>query len=693
MTKPRKTSLLPGQPYPLGATFTARGVNFSVYSHRSTGLELLLFDDVDDAQPARVIPLDPKVNHTFDYWHVFVPGLQPGQLYAYRAHGPFEPGNGLRFDADKVLLDPYGRGVAMGKKYSRGEACQPGDNTPNAMKSVLVNPSHYDWEGDRPLNTPFSKTIIYELHVAGFTKNPKSGVTPEKRGTYAGLIEKIPYLKELGITAVELLPVHQFDPQDAPLGKTNYWGYCTVNYFSPHRAYSSRQDPLGPMDEFRDMVKALHRAGIEVILDVVFSHTAEGNENGPTFCYRGLDNDTYYILEPEKAFYANYTGCGNTLNAANATVHRMILDSLRYWVGEMHVDGFRFDLASVLSRDENGAPLAASPVLLEIESDPVLASTKLIAEAWDAGGLYQLGNFVGERWKEWNGNFRDAVRAFLKGDAGTVARLPNRLLASPDPHTPEARRPQQSINFVTCHDGFTLNDVVSYNTKHNEANGENNHDGVNDNLSWNCGVEGPSGDTAVESLRNRQIKNFLAITLASMGVPMLSMGDEVRRTQKGNNNAYAQDNELSWFDWELVKKHADVLRFTQQLIRFRRNFDLAESKTDLTLMQFLQKSRIQWHGTQLNHPDWSSEARLLAFTITDTDSTHRYHFILNAHWQAHEFELPPAPADARLAWRRLVDTGLPSPQDAADWSNAITIQGASYNARPRSVIILGARAI
>jgi len=366
MTKPRKPSILPGQPYPLGATFTPQGVNFSVYSRRSTGMELLLFDDVDDAQAARIITLDPKINRTFHYWHILVPGLQPGQVYAFRAQGPYDPSNGLRFDANKVLLDPYGRGVAMGKKYSRGEACQPGDNTPNAMKSILVDPSRYNWEGDRPLNIPFSETIIYELHVAGFTKHPSSEVAPEKRGTYAGLIEKIPYLKELGVTAVELLPIHQFDPQDAPLGKTNYWGYSTVNYFSPHRAYSSRQDALGPLDEFRDMVKALHKAGIEVILDVVFNHTAEGNEHGPTFCYRGLDNDAYYLLEPDKAFYSNYTGCGNTLDASNAVVRRLILDSLRYWVAEMHVDGFRFDLASIFSRDEYGKPLASPPVLLEI---------------------------------------------------------------------------------------------------------------------------------------------------------------------------------------------------------------------------------------------------------------------------------------------------------------------------------------
>ena len=407
------------------------------------------------------------------------------------------------------------------------------------------------------------------MHVAGFTRHPSSGVAAELRGTYAGMIEKIPYLRDLGITAVELLPIFQFDRQDSPAGLVNYWGYSPVSFFAPHAGYSSRKDALGPIDEFRDLVKALHRAGIEVILDVVYNHTAEGDERGPTLSFRGLANEAYYILEQDRARFANYSGTGNTLNANQAIVRRMILDSLRYWVREMHVDGFRFDLAAILARDETGRPLENPPVLWDIESDPVLAGTKLIAEAWDAAGLYQVGSFVGDSWKEWNGRFRDDVRGFVKGDRGTVRMLASRVLGSPDIFGHEEREPEQSLNFVTCHDGFTLNDLVSYNGKHNEANGEGNRDGADNNLSWNCGVEGPSEDEAVESLRRRQVKNFIVMLLTSIGTPMLLMGDEMRRTQRGNNNAYCQDNEVSWLDWSLLDRHRDLHRFVKMLIAHR----------------------------------------------------------------------------------------------------------------------------
>jgi len=417
------TEINRGQSFPLGATPAPDGVNFSVFSKSSHAVELLLFDAVDDPKPARVIPLDPRKNRTYHYWHTFVPGLKPGQLYGYRAEGPFAPQQGLRFDRDKVLLDPYGRGVAVPRRYDRLAASWAGDNTATAMKSVVADPRAYDWEGDVPLRRPFARTVIYEMHVGGFTRHPSSGVAPEKRGTYAGLIEKIPYLQDLGVTAVELLPVFQFDPQDCPQGLVNYWGCCPVSFFAPHHGYSSRPDPLGPLDEFRDMVKALHRAGLEVILDVVYNHTAEGNHEGPTSCFRGLENAAYYILDADRSRYANYTGTGNTLNANQPIVRRLILDSLRYWVEEMHVDGFRFDLASILSRDESGRPLENPPVLWDIESDPVMAGIKLIAEAWDAAGLYQVGSFIGDSWKEWNGRFRDDVRSFVKGDSGTVSRL------------------------------------------------------------------------------------------------------------------------------------------------------------------------------------------------------------------------------------------------------------------------------
>src|SRR5262245_59140165 len=410
-----------GRSAPLGATVRDGGVNFSLYSRCATGVELLLFDQVDDAQSAQVIPIDPKTR-SYHYWHTYVPGLKAGQLYGYRVQRPFDPANGLRFDSTKVLLDPYGFGVAAPKNYSRTAAMNKGDNAATALKSVVVDPTAYDWEGDAPLCRPSARTIIYEMHVRGFTRHPSSGVGEKTRGTYAGLVEKIPYLQQLGITAVELLPVFQFDAQDSPPGKTNYWGYAPVSFFAPHQAYSSRQDPLGPVDEFRDMVKALHRAGIEVILDVVFNHTAESDRDGPTLCFRGLDDDVYYLLELDGS-YADYTGHGNPLHANHFVVRRMIVDSLRYWVETMHVDGFRFDLASILSRDHSGHPLPNPPVLWDIESDPVLAGTKLIAEAWDAAGLYQVGSFIGDSWKEWNGRFRDDVRAFFRGEQGSVARV------------------------------------------------------------------------------------------------------------------------------------------------------------------------------------------------------------------------------------------------------------------------------
>ena len=508
-------------------------------------MELLFFDNRTTAGPSRVIPIDPAANRTYHYWHVFVPGVEPGQIYGYRVQGASTPSKGMRFDPTKVLLDPYGRGVVVPWNYNRDSARQVVDNAATAMKSVVVDPPAYDWEGDTRLGHPWSRTIIYEMHVRGFTRHPSSGVSDEKCGTYAGLIEKIPYLRQLGITAVELLPVFQFDAQDCPTGLVNYWGYSPVSFFAPHQAYSSRRDRLGPMDEFRDMVKALHRAGIEVILDVVFNHTAEGDHNGPTLCFRGLDNSTYYILEHDRSRYANYSGTGNTLNANHPIVRRMILDSLRHWVKEMHVDGFRFDLASILSRDASGQVMPNPPVLWDIESDPALAGTKLIAEAWDAAGLYQVGSFIGDSWKEWNGRFRDDVRSFLRGEECSVGRFADRLLGSPEIYGHEEREPEQSINFVTSHDGFTLNDLVSYNEKHNEANGENNRDGANDNRSWNCGVEGPTDDPAVEKLRNRQAKSFLTITMLWLGVPMVPMGDEMRRSQHGNNNAYCQGNKTS----------------------------------------------------------------------------------------------------------------------------------------------------
>jgi glycogen operon protein len=671
---------------PLGATVTADGVNFSVFSKHATAVDLLLFDRTDDAKPKRVLQLDPIANRTYHYWHVFVPDLKAGQIYGFRVHGPNEPSKGFRFDSGKVLLDPYGRAVVVPTGYNRNAAHDKGDNAGAAMKSVVVDPGAYDWEGDRPLRRPSSQTIVYEMHVRGFTRDPSSRLSEDTRGTYAGVIEKIPYLKQLGVTAVELLPVFQFDALDCPAGHINYWGYAPVSFFAPHAAYSSRPDPLGPVDEFRDMVKALHAAGIEVILDVVFNHTAEGGEGGPTICFRGFGDRAYYVLEGREARHANYTGCGNTLNANHPIVRRLIVDSLRYWVREMHVDGFRFDLASILSRDTDGRPLPNPPILWDIESDPALSGTKLIAEAWDAAGLYQVGSFVGDAWKEWNGRFRDDVRSFLRGDNGTINRLADCMLGSPDVYGHKQREMEASVNFVTCHDGFTLNDLVSYNDKHNDANGEGNRDGANDNRSWNCGAEGPTDDRAIERLRNRQVKNFLVLTTLSLGLPMIQMGDEVRRTQHGNNNAYCQDDETSWFDWTLLDSHADVHRFTQLLLSRRVQRSAVTEQRRVALTDLLRQATFAWHGVKLGQPDWGASSHALALGGEVRTAGIRLHLIMNAYWERLNFELPPQESDR--PWRRWVDTSLDSPNDIAAWDDSPPVADGSYEAAPRSVVVL-----
>ena len=676
-----------GSSAPLGATVTADGVNFSVFSRSATAVELLLFDDAEAAAPSRVVRLDPREHRTYHYWHVLVPDLRPGQVYAYRVHGPYAPERGLRFDPQKVLIDPYGLAVAVPASYDRQAAVRPGDNCATALKSVVASPAAYDWEGDRPLRTPFARIVIYEMHVRGFTQHPSSGLPESRRGTYAGLVEKIPYLRDLGITAVELLPVFQFDPGDAPHGRTNYWGYQPVSFFAPHQAYSSNPDPLGALDEFRDMVKALHRAGIEVILDVVFNHTTEGNQNGPTLCYRGLANEFYYILQNDRALYADFTGCGNTLNANQPIVRRMIQDSLRYWVTQMHVDGFRFDLASILSRDEAGRPLKNPPVLWDIESDPVLAGTKLIAEAWDAAGLYQVGSFIGDTWQEWNGRFRDDVRRFWRGDNGAVSAFATRLLGSPDLYGHEDREAEQSVNFVTCHDGFTLNDLVSYNEKHNEVNGEDNRDGTNDNLSWNCGVEGPTDDSEVETLRTRQVKNFLTVLLMAVGTPMLLMGDEMRRSQGGNNNAYSTDDETTWLDWRLLEPHAGPHAFVKRLAGARVARGVVDERTPCTLNQLLRRSHLEWHGVALGRPDWSDHSHSLAFTAHSPHWPYVLQGMFNAYWEALAFELPRG-GDQPLRWQRLVDTALPSPDDFCAPGNGPPVAGDRYHVQPRSCVLL-----
>ncbi len=677
-----------GNSYPLGATCYPEGVNFSIFSKNARQIDLLFFDREDDALPSKVIKLDPNINRTFYYWHVYVPGVQSGQIYGYRAYGPTNPTPGDMFDENKLLIDPYARALAGYKHYSRQASKKPGNNYQKALKCVVVDPDLFDWAGDRPLQRPYSTSIIYEMHVGGFTRNPNSGIEESKRGTYLGLIEKIPYLKDLGITAVELMPVQFFDDQDAQPGMSNYWGYSPIAFFAPHAGYGYSNDALKITDEFRQMVKAFHNAGIEVILDVVFNHTAEAGIDGPTYSLRGLENKAYYILNDERSNYLDYTGCGNTLNANHSIVRRMIMDCLRNWVTEYHIDGFRFDLASVLSRDEFGEPLQNPPVLWEIESDPVLAGTKIIAEAWDAAGLYQVGSFIGDRWAEWNGKYRDHVRGFIKGDSGMVSKFASKLVASPDVYIDPQREPNRSIHFVCCHDGFTLNDLVTYNLKHNENNKEQNRDGSNNHLSWNCGVEGETNDPYVNALRLRQIKNFLTLTFIAQGTPMLLMGDEVRRTQKGNNNAYCQDNEIGWFDWDLLKENADLLTFTKSLICFTQKLEIFKIDYLLATPEDIDEPHITWHGVELNQPDWSKNSHSIAFTLSHPQANETIFVMVNAYWEMLKFQLPEL---KNQKWYTVIDTSVKAPHDFCKPGTGKEVNRKVVKVKDRSIMLLMAR--
>ena len=678
-----------GQSFPLGATCFPDGVNFSIFSKYARGVDLLLFDSADDGSPSLVIPLDPVRNRTYYYWHAFVPGIGHGQLYGYRTYGTYRPRRGFYFDDQKLLVDPYARAVAPSRTYSRAAASRPGPNLGQGIKSVVVDPSIYDWEGDQALNTPYASTVIYETHVRGLTKSA-ADVAPHRQGTYPGVIDRIPYLKSLGVTAVELLPVQHHDKQDAPAALSNYWGYSPVAFFAPHQGYSTQPaQPLSAIEEFRDMVKALHRAGIEVILDVVFNHTAEGDEEGPILSFKGLENRAYYILQDNRTAYADYSGTGNTINANHSVVRRLIIDCLHYWVSEMHVDGFRFDLASVMSRDEDGEPMENPPILWQIESDPVLSGVKIIAEAWDAAGLYQVGNFIGHRWAEWNGPFRDDVRRFVRGDPGMVEAVASRLIGSPDLYTQPDREPNRSINFITSHDGFTLHDLVSYNKKHNLANQEEERDGANTNFSWNCGVEGETSVAAIRSLRKRQARNLLTILFVSQSTPMILMGDECLRSQAGNNNAYCQDNATSWFDWGDPERHAGFLRFTRELIRLTQNLEVFRKEA------FWQTSegspqRLVWHGVELNVPDRAYNSHTLAFELRAPQDGEHLHIILNAYWQPLTFELPSPNLEDNptLAWRRVIDTAQASPDDIVRPEEAPVVSSDRLQVAPRSCIVL-----
>ncbi len=677
-----------GNSHPLGATCYPEGVNFSVFSKNTTQIDLLLFDHEEDAEPSEVYRLDPVKNRTFYYWHIFLPGIKPGQIYGYRAYAPISPTPGDMFDENKLLIDPYARALAGYKIYSRQAAKLPGNNFDKALKSVVIDPQNFDWEDDLPIQRPYATSIIYEMHVGGFTNNPNSGIEESKRGTYLGLIEKIPYLKELGITAVELMPIQFFDEQDVQPGLSNYWGYSQIAFFAPHAGYGCSDNPVEIANEFRELVKALHKAGIEVILDVVFNHSAEAGIDGPVLSFRGLENKAYYILNDDRSGYLDYSGCGNTINANHSIVKRMIMDCLRSWVTEYHIDGFRFDLASVLSRDEFGEPLENPPVLWEIESDPVLAGTKIIAEAWDAAGLYQVGSFIGDRWAEWNGKYRDHVRRFVKGDKGMVSKFAAKIMASPDVFVDPNREPNRSIHFVSCHDGFTLNDLVSYNHKHNEANLENSRDGSNDNISWNCGVEGESTDREINKLRLKQIKNFLTLTFISQGTPMLLMGDEVRRTQQGNNNAYCQNNEVGWFDWDLVKKNGDLLNFVKGLIVCTQQKEIFRIEDILATSEDIDEPHITWHGIKLNEPDWYSSSQSLAFTLIHPEAKEIIHVMVNAYHKELSFQIPVL---KEKMWYKMVDTSAAAPNDFARVGRGETVKRNSIKVKDRSIIVLMAQ--
>ena len=692
MTRYTTYKTRPGVRYPPGAKPDTDGVNFSVFSRHATHVELLLFEMADSPEPFQIIRLQPDTHRTFFAWHVYVEELPIGSWYAWRMDGDNDTRrSGLRFDADKTLLDPWAR-VVSHRLWDRQAAIQPGDNCHASMRAMVVD-ERYDWESDTPLTIPNENAVIYELHVGGFTRHESAGAS--NPGTFAALAEKIPYLKELGVTHVELMPVMAFDEQDVPpatanLGLKNYWGYSTHSFFSPHPGYCVTPDQGTHLQEFRDLVKALHQAGMGIILDVVFNHTAEGGVGGPVINFKGMGNSIFYHLDAEdKSVYRDYTGCGNTVNCNHPIVANFIISCLEYWVREMHVDGFRFDLASALARGENGEPLHDAPVLWGIELSDQLSATRLIAEAWDAAGLYQVGSFPGYRWAEWNGRYRDVIRRAVRGEKGLLAELATRLSGSSDLYQPQHRLPINSINFVTCHDGFTLYDLFSYTQKHNEANGEGNRDGHNDNLSSNFGIEGETDNEEILALRTQHAKNAFAILLLSQGVPMLLAGDEILHSQRGNNNGYCQDNELTWIDWSLVEKNVHMLRFVQHMIALRKRHPSLMRRRFLTGTPAGEGGEpdITWHGTNLDTPLWNDpDARVLAFTLTATsDEETDLHVMLNLSDRKINMELPPPHSGH---WHRAIDTGLGSPQDSATPGNQAAVTGNKYPARARSVVVL-----
>jgi glycogen operon protein len=683
-------AVLRGHPIPFGASPSWRGVNFSVYARHATAVSLVLFAPGEET-PAAEFPLDPRYNRTGDVWHAFLRGLDPSVTWAWRAERSIEPGAPWHRYGRTLLLDPYARAVAGAEEW--GADPTPGEQTPwdrvRARRGV-VHAKEFDWGFDQPIDRHLADSVIYELHVRSFTRHPSSGVG--NPGTFRGVVEKIPYLVDLGVTAVELMPVTEFeendsDRRDPATGERlrNLWGYHPVSFFAPRSAYAAGRAPGAAVDEFREMVKALHEAGIEVILDMVFNHTGEGDEKGPTHSFRGLDNSTYYILDGDGR-YTNFSGCGNTFNCNHPVVRNVVLDALRYWVTEMHVDGFRFDLASILGRGRDGSVLANPPLLEQIAADPVLANAKLIAEAWDAAGLYQVGHFPNwGRWAEWNGRYRDDVRRFVKGDPGMVSALATRLSGSADLYQGGGRAPYHSINFVTSHDGFPLADLFTYSRKYNEANGEGNRDGGDDNNSWNCGFEGPGAPPEVGRLRRRMARNALALLLVSQGVPMLLAGDEAGRTQRGNNNAYCQDNEISWFDWDLVGKNADLFRFVRTLVRFRKGSPLLRRRSFVA--EGPGSAPVTWHGHTPYRPDWSPGAVCLGMHLKDPGKGDDVYVVANAGHEAHRVELV-APSEGRR-WHVVADTYREPPADVhEEGTEPLVVDPARFEVGPRSVVVL-----
>ncbi|OYQ63491.1 glycogen debranching enzyme GlgX [Pseudanabaena sp. SR411] len=652
-----------GRPQPFGATIVPGGVNFSIFSSHATSCSLVLFKKHAKA-PLAEIPFPDEFRIGNVYCMVVFDLDYENLEYGYRMDGPNNFQQGHWFDPSKILLDPYAK--IIGGRDVWGVIPDWEDIYHHRGRIAFDD---FDWGNDRPLEIPPEDQIIYEMHVRSFTRHESSGIKETHRGTFAGIRDKIPYLKELGVNAVELMPVYEFDEfensrPNPQTGETlyNYWGYSTVGFFAPKAGYAATGKFGMQVDELKNLVKELHKHGIEVILDVVFNHTAEGNERGPTISFRGIDNKTYYMMTPE-GYYFNFSGCGNTINCNNPIVRNIVLDCLRYWAAEYHIDGFRFDLASILGRDPWGYPLANPPLLESLAFDPILAKCKLIAEAWDAGGLYQVGSFPAYgRWAEWNGKYRDGIRKFLKGD-GTVGQIAQCLQGSPDLYAWAGRAPATSINFITAHDGFTLMDLVSYNHKHNEANGENNNDGSNDNDSWNCGWEGETDDVAINALRRRQIKNAIAMLMVSQGVPMLLMGDEVGRTQNGNNNTYCHDNELSWLDWHLQTKNPDILEFVKHCIAFRRSHPVLRNPNHFRNQDYVGSgyADITWHGTKAWNADWSEGNRVIAFMLCGkhakggTVEDNYIYVAMNMHWQTQWFELPSLPQS--LQWHIFANTG------------------------------------